>query len=128
MWFATAIVFAVTLDGNWRPPLIAFSCLMPFSVCIIVDGRGQACCDDAGWQDPIDHAAGRQDTRDPIDVVVVVNGHELPGDCTICLVHAADAPTMQLTCGHQFHTACIREWITRTPNAECPLCRTVIRR
>ena len=46
--------------------------------------------------------------------------------CAVCLMelgHAVgDSETCQLRgCGHRFHTACVREWLSH--KATCPLCR-----
>ena len=47
-------------------------------------------------------------------------------ECVICLGELGeDGPTERLVCGHQFHSACISEWLDK--DGRCPTCRRHIR-
>lgn len=47
--------------------------------------------------------------------------------CTVCHENYTSAPFYkQLPCGHQFHSMCINEWLSR--NTKCPVCRHEIKR
>lgn len=51
---------------------------------------------------------------------------EVAGGCEVCVICSDDfaeagAPVVVLACGHTFHDACIREWLTRRHT--CPTCR-----
>jgi len=49
-------------------------------------------------------------------------------DCAVCFEVLGEAagqatcPVRKLSCGHQFHHACIAQWLLR--NASCPLCKS----
>ena len=50
------------------------------------------------------------------------NGDEFIEICSICLDDVVDVEsTSKLSCGHHFHTNCIRLCLER--NIKCPLCR-----
>ena len=51
-------------------------------------------------------------------------GRRRPERCSICLGPMTGG-TKTLGCGHQFHRACIKDWISRN-NITCPLCRKEI--
>lgn len=44
------------------------------------------------------------------------------GDCSICLEKLDKNIKLSLSCGHNFHQACINEWLLQR-NITCPLCR-----
>lgn len=44
-------------------------------------------------------------------------------ECVICLGLVPSTTFRSLPCHHQFHTSCLRQWITSQPHATCPLCR-----
>ena len=46
--------------------------------------------------------------------------------CPICLEPTDSASVWRLACGHQFHGACVRHWLTQSET--CPICRTELRR
>lgn len=45
-----------------------------------------------------------------------------PEVCSVCLEDMTG--TLQLPCGHSFHTVCIEAWFRR--NLTCPTCRTPV--
>lgn len=61
--------------------------------------------------------------------VVIVDDYLKPGDelietCSVCMNDSSDiGTTSKLSCGHHFHTTCIKEWLHRSRT--CPLCRAV---
>ena len=45
-------------------------------------------------------------------------------ECIICLGDLAAGDSLaQLPCGHEFHSACIRKWLSGMLEATCPLCK-----
>jgi hypothetical protein len=53
------------------------------------------------------------------------NGDELIETCSICLDDVTDVETTsKLSCGHHFHTNCIKLCLERS--RKCPLCRRII--
>lgn len=51
-----------------------------------------------------------------------VRDSELEKSCCICLSDIKkEKEYITLSCGHQYHYKCIRDWIRTKPN--CPLCR-----
>ena len=43
--------------------------------------------------------------------------------CSICMNDDSDRQSVQLECGHSFHTECIVQWF-RHHNTTCPMCRS----
>ncbi len=53
----------------------------------------------------------------------------LDEECAICIQNGTesnDPNFVKLPCGHNFHEACVREWIQRGQNIGCPMCRAPI--
>lgn len=43
--------------------------------------------------------------------------------CVICLEPLGKKKHGELSCNHKFHTKCIKEWMEKSTNKDCPLCR-----
>lgn len=54
--------------------------------------------------------------------------HKPTGECAICLDNIKHRGSKTLSCGHVFHTKCLKLMIRKTITSEisCPLCRTPI--
>lgn len=63
------------------------------------------------------------DSNASLEKLVEVSGDELIGEqCTVCLTDfEAGDEAAQLPCGHIFHRACIKKWLSECRTA-CPLC------
>lgn len=48
-------------------------------------------------------------------------GDEYNESCSICIEECENGTTSKLSCGHHFHTTCVKEWLKRS--RKCPLCR-----
>jgi len=44
-------------------------------------------------------------------------------ECVVCFMPLSDEPTERLECQHQFHAACIKEWLSK--DGRCPVCRHI---
>ena len=53
-------------------------------------------------------------TTQPLDIDAV---------CIICLEPLGKKKHGELPCNHKFHTKCIKEWMEKSTNKDCPLCR-----
>ncbi|CAJ1966189.1 unnamed protein product [Cylindrotheca closterium] len=57
--------------------------------------------------------------------VHIVDGNETL--CSICLSgYENDHVVITTKCGHQFHKACLMDWLERRNNSECPVCRETL--
>ncbi|XP_034324701.1 uncharacterized protein [Magallana gigas] len=62
------------------------------------------------------------DSEDVITRKLTVLHDTLDHDCPICLTTTQNL-TVQLSCKHEYHESCIREWFERSGNFRCPGCR-----
>ena len=46
------------------------------------------------------------------------------GECVICMEEIKAGKEQRRRCTHMFHTSCINDWFSVSPNRDCPLCRT----
>eukprot|EP00438_Fugacium_kawagutii_P007109 Skav222882 [mRNA] locus=scaffold1102:118141:118440:- [translate_table: standard] len=56
------------------------------------------------------------------DMLQDVHGVEEPCSCAICLEEKQEEEA-QLPCGHRFHKACVKKWLT-SHYLRCPLCNS----
>ena len=49
----------------------------------------------------------------------VINNQE----CSICVESLNDNIAIKLKCNHIFHKKCLEEWLKKSKNKDCPLCR-----
>lgn len=54
----------------------------------------------------------------PCEDIAAQNDHH---SCPICYDECSNTNSERLTCGHVFHTGCVRIWLARHPT--CPMCR-----
>lgn len=47
-------------------------------------------------------------------------------DCSICVEPLNDNIAIKLKCNHIFHQKCLQEWLQKSKNKDCPLCRKKI--
>jgi hypothetical protein len=53
---------------------------------------------------------------------LVINNQE----CSICVETLNDNIAIKLKCNHIFHHKCLKEWLDKSKNKDCPLCRMKI--
>jgi len=62
------------------------------------------------------------DHRTPADRADITNPDDRDNECIICFNDMNDATMItRLSCGHKFHTDCIRDWLSF--NNTCPVCK-----
>jgi len=64
------------------------------------------------------------------EFIDIIPSIELPDDqqCAICYRDYLEDPlAAKLSCGHIFHTDCVKSWIVKGNGKGCPLCRSKIR-
>lgn len=52
----------------------------------------------------------------------IINNQE----CSICVEPLNDNIAIKLKCNHIFHQKCLKEWLNKSKNKDCPLCRMKI--
>lgn len=51
------------------------------------------------------------------------NGENL---CSVCLEPLNEGSVVQTPCEHRFHDSCVRDWLVRSRENPCPLCRVAV--
>ena len=52
----------------------------------------------------------------------IINNQE----CSICVEPLNNSFAIKLNCDHIFHDKCLQEWLKKSKNKDCPLCRMKI--
>lgn len=64
-------------------------------------------------------------SKQQMDAFPILKYQKIPGlesECSICLCEfEQDEDVMKLTCLHQFHPGCIKQWLEQ--HSTCPICR-----
>ena len=67
-----------------------------------------------------------QNNNENIDEYLKSCDNECSETCSICIEGCNNETSSKLSCGHHFHTSCIKEWLKRSK--KCPLCREVCKK
>ena len=62
---------------------------------------------------------GIKKTKTPSIIIEYINVEE---DCPICL-EKLDGKIGHLECNHYFHEKCLNQWVKKSTNKDCPICR-----